>query len=304
MVRKCIAIWICIWLSSGSIAQEVFLSADKDALKIGEQVELTLELNGVNPNDLATWPQVEDSLSGGWEIIQQSGIDSVETSLFQRYLVTRWDSGYAVVPPFEIKLNETTLESNPLLLYVAWPDSVSQVELRDIKDIREVNYGIFDWMKDNAMWLISIVLLLLAAFLLYRWQKNRPVKEKPAPKEKEVPLEPAHIIAFERLNQLEQKTLWQKGFVKEYYSELSDITRTYLEHRYRVPALERTSREIIYDLRTTGMTQEQLQKVRALLEIADMAKFAKYKPVETENISALRNVRTFVEETAEVVQTQ
>jgi hypothetical protein len=42
------------------------------------------------------------------------------------------------------------------------------------------------------------------------------------------------------LNTLEQKGLWQKGEVKAYYSELTDI-RNYIEEAIDIPAMESTT---------------------------------------------------------------
>jgi hypothetical protein len=68
-------------------------------------------------------------------------------------------------------------------------------------------------------------------------------------KEKEVPVDekfllPPHVWALKELDKLNQKKLWQSGEVKSYYSELTDIARTYIELRYKIPAMEKTTDEL------------------------------------------------------------
>jgi hypothetical protein len=82
--------------------------------------------------------------------------------------------------------------------------------------------------------------------------------------------------------------LWQKGEVKSYYSELTDIARTYIEEEINIPAMESTTSELIVNLRNTAkqkklkLSQETLQNLEKVLKQADLVKFAKVKPLDYE----------------------
>ena len=92
--------------------------------------------------------------------------------------------------------------------------------------------------------------------------------------------------------------LWQAGRVKEYHTQLTEILRTYIEDRFKRNALESTSSEIIDDL--TGhpeITKEVLEKLRQLLVLADLVKFAKAMPLPAEHESCLDNGVEFVKAT-------
>ena len=47
------------------------------------------------------------------------------------------------------------------------------------------------------------------------------------------------------LEKLKGEKLWQAGKVKDYYTELTDIVRIYIEERYGVQAIEMTTEEIL-----------------------------------------------------------
>ena len=90
------------------------------------------------------------------------------------------------------------------------------------------------------------------------------------------------------MNELDSKLLWQNNQVKEYYSELTEIVRNYIERELQVPALEKTTDEIIGMLRdfqnanTIQTSKETILKLKELLQEADLVKFAKSKPIAIE----------------------
>ena len=50
------------------------------------------------------------------------------------------------------------------------------------------------------------------------------------------------------MKKLNAKKLWQEDNVKEYYSELSEIIRTYIENGIGTPAMEIPTQEILFQL--------------------------------------------------------
>ena len=77
----------------------------------------------------------------------------------------------------------------------------------------------------------------------------------------------------------------QRGDVKEYYSEMTDITRTYIEESVHIPAMESTSSELIESLKKAikdkkmFVNREDLEKFSRVLENSDLVKFAKSQPM-------------------------
>lgn len=94
---------------------------------------------------------------------------------------------------------------------------------------------------------------------------------------------PPHEIALEKLRAVEQEKIWQKGEVKRYYSELTDIIREYTELRFSFLAMESTTDEIIYKMRNVVIDKEQKENLQELLQHADLVKFAKANPLPDEH---------------------
>ena len=111
------------------------------------------------------------------------------------------------------------------------------------------------------------------------------------PATSKVPPEKAHEKALRLLKELEARQLWQSGRIKEYYSELSDIVRIYLEERFSIPAMEQTTDELLALLKKQNDSRTELRKARPelklILRTADLAKFAKANPLPDEHSACM-----------------
>ena len=115
-----------------------------------------------------------------------------------------------------------------------------------------------------------------------------------------IPTRPPHEIALEELKKLEAERLWQQGLIKQYHSRLTDIIRTYIEHRYGIIAMEMTTGEILVALSRAISEKESSEKLSLLLQLADMVKFAKVQPLPGENEMAMQQSTDFVIATKEM----
>ena len=96
--------------------------------------------------------------------------------------------------------------------------------------------------------------------------------------------DPAHVIAFRQLKALKEDKLSEKGEIKGYYTRLTEIVRIYLENRFSIYSMELTTVETLAELRKTGFKEdESYRKLRTVLTGADLVKFAKYNPEQSEN---------------------
>ena len=76
----------------------------------------------------------------------------------------------------------------------------------------------------------------------------------------EAPKAPAHARFVGVGGIAEEETLQQER-IKDYYTELTGIVRSYVEERYGVPAMEQTTDELLTALRLSSLPsggQEQL----------------------------------------------
>ena len=85
---------------------------------------------------------------------------------------------------------------------------------------------------------------------------------------------------------LENKQLDKQEEYKGYYSEMTDIVKSYLEDEAHIDALESTSDELLAKLellRDTGnldLTPETIDHLKEVLLTADLVKFARAMPEE------------------------
>ena len=286
------------------IGQESSFRAELDTplIRIGEQLNLTWELQSPAQNEIA-WPSWNDTLKG-IELLQSSAIDTSYDEeniairiLRQTHQITSFDSGYYAIHPVYAVVNDSILGSNALLLSVQNVQLDSALVMRDIKGPMEVDYGFWDWLKIYWPWvLLSVLGLILIALVIYFISKKKDEKIEFIPSKPKIP---AHITALEKLKNLEDKKLWQSGEIKEYHSELSEIVREFIEARFSNLALEMTTPEILKDLKGKNLAKEPYDLVADLLPLTDMAKFAKLKPIGDENETAMKQAVAFVQHTKE-----
>lgn len=212
--------------------------------------------------------------------------------------VFAFDSATLYIPPFDFISGGDTISTNSLALRVVVPFDSIEVDPAKFVDIKTVIEPEFVFM-DYIWWILTpliIILLIVAAYYGYKYylahKQETPVIVK---EEKKLP---AHVIAMGALDALAQKKLWQSGQDKQYQTELTDILRQYIEDRFYVNALEKTTDEILDGLYELAEQQKSsLQNLKQILQLADLVKFAKYKPLADENQLSFMNAKMFVEQT-------
>jgi hypothetical protein len=159
----------------------------------------------------------------------------------------------------------------------------------DIRGIRGV-VGPVGWSP--FWWLLILVLLCALCFLL--WHTRKRVAQGPPPP----PPEPADLKALRRLQDLLASGWIEAGKIKEFYSGVSDSVRGYLEEAFNAQALERTTAEIMRQMRKkTDVTSASLNELQTLLESCDLVKFAKFRPDAEEAMKDHASAVRFVEAT-------
>lgn len=143
-------------------------------------------------------------------------------------------------------------------------------DIRPLKDVVEISGGF------PALLVIVLILaaLAIAAFI---YLKKKKVEEKPS-----MPPRLPEEIARDALRELKEKRLAEKGLIKEYYIGLSDIIRAYIENRYRIYAMDRTTWELFQEMKSKKIERLHVDKINDFLEDCDMVKFAKYTPGQKE----------------------
>ena len=272
---------LLLFISNFAFAQTTKL--DTNTILIGEQINFSIS-NTISETEV--WPTYDAFLVEGIEIIKEGKLDTSDNLISQNFIITAWDSGSYYIPPIAFS---ATSKTQGLLLNVQTIILEEGAQLKDIKQPMEAPIG---W-SDIWPWLLGIVLLILIAYILKKYVFTKKVALKI---EKPKVIIPADIIALKELITLEKAKIWQEGKIKEYHSSLSEIVRRYTEERFQFIALELTTDEIIDELKNK-LKQEQIQNLKTLLQRADLAKFAKSKPIESENTESMLLAKNFVNNT-------
>lgn len=279
------------------------LNIDKKNLVIGDQAKLTVSVNSP-PDYLVNFPIFGDSLSSGVEIVNLAPIDTFLTNdektrtLNQIYTITIFDSGLYYIRPFSIQFKKPgspafdSILTDSLLVTVKTIPVDTTKAIKDIKAPIRAPLTMVEIFEYLGILLAGAAIVLIILYFIYKVRRKEPLipfPEKPKPA--------AHITAIEDLEKLRQKKLWQSGFVKEYHSDLTDILRLYIERRFLFNAMEMVTSEILDSFRRGDISPEMMKKLGGLLYLADMVKFAKYKPMPDENDASLNDAVSFVRST-------
>lgn len=300
--------FILILLSAQAHAQiEVHAVLDSNKIRIGEQTRLDIYLSydaAAQKNINIQWPQIEDTLKKEIEVLNITKIDTTipdkaRPNFIQQHIqltITSFDSGFYAIPPFEFILDNDTakpLLTEALLLEV-WsvPTDTSAAKIKDIK--APFNEP-FDWkwyLPYVYIGLAILAVILIIILIVRRIKKNKPEEIIP-----EKPKTPAHITAFASLEKIKEEAIWKENKIKEYYSEITDTVRLYIEERFNINALELTSDEIIHVFKSQVVDSESKSKLYQILTLSDFVKFAKQIPIEAEHTLTLNNAFDFVKGT-------
>ncbi len=299
-LRAHIALLLLLLLSAASFAQQApqasaSLRTDATNLLVGDQARVFLSAQIDPAQGTIIWPQLPDSF-GKLEVVKKDKIDTaIKGGLrvyTQRFFISGWDSLNAVIPSIQIQVMPKSgapflLQTDSLLFSVR---TVPVDTTKAFKGLKEIVHVGLTW-RDYLLWIIlgAVLLVAIVAFIVWRARRKKPEPVAPPP-----PAIPIHETALRLLGELETEGLWQKGEVKEYYIRLTDILRNYIEGRFGIPALERTTDELTTAAQKHPELCLQANRLHSILATADMAKFARAQPTPAEHAGAMQDTKELI----------
>jgi len=214
-----------------------------------------------------------------------------KVSQIHNFILTTYSTGNLTIPSIvlsfqtekeeraEAKTQPVDIRINSLL-----EERGDEGNLRPLK-------GFFNFT--SYLWIWILLSLLLGMALLYFIVKTIKNRKKTMIHPKGPPRPPEEII-WDVIQELEDSDLIKEGKTKEFYSRLSVALRHYLENRYKIPALDKTSTELIFEFRNRKLTTECIQLLKQFLAFGDLVKFAKLTPNEDEIDTDLTRVKKLV----------
>lgn len=255
---------------------------------LGDEIKLMIKVD--RPRGYSISPPTVKTPVPPFEIksVDVSSYREDARSVSQTYSIklTVFQLGDLQIPPLAISYKDAGSRSaqewtDPIKIKVSGiiKGSKEKVDIRPIKgpislDMRR--------LRDLTLLVLAFLLtLFLIIKVILRRRHKRPLDPES--------LKPAHERAILELGRLEAAALLGGGKVKEFYSELADILRRYLDRRFQMETLELTTFEILKNLKDKEFDAGLIEKIKELLENSDLAKFAKYLPPRTaaEQMTAL-----------------
>ncbi len=268
-----------VFLMHGNLYSQVKTSVDSTKVKIGAQVNYTIEIEA-DTTQLVVFPETQTF--SPLEVIEFYETDTLKNNdkyrLIKKYGLTQFDSGWYQIPRQKILIDERSVFSDSIYVYFqdVAVDTTKQ-KLFDIKPIIEVD------KPKSKTWLyilIGLLIVALIAALLYWfiWRK------KPLTEEEKIAQLPPFERAKVELQKLDNSKFLIQDQTKEYYSELTRILRSFIDEKVYDRAMESTSGELVEHLemlteaKQLKISNEIIQQINTIFRRADLAKFAKQDP--------------------------
>lgn len=272
-----IIFYLLLLISPGLFAQQkpvAEVSVEKNRVLLGEPFRLRLQVQ--YPAGSAIPFPVMDSIPH-FEFTQGPEIDSSNENGARNikaiYHLTSFDSGHWIIPSFQIAKG---IRTDTIGVDVTFADFNPEQPYHDIKDIIEVKPE-----KKKPWWYAACGALLIILLVIYLLRRKKPVAaSKPVSR-----IDP-YQEAIQKLEEL-QRT---KPDHKQFYSKLTDIFRLYLFRKKGILSLQKTTEDLVIQLKDIGLPKEDFEKLSRSLRLSDFVKFAKYNPAEEDNITAYNDI--------------
>lgn len=214
------------------------------------------------------------------------------------YVISTFETGEFVIPSLEVRYTskgdttEKKLPTEEIKIFVASMKPSETGDIRDIKPPVEIprNYRQLIIITAIVVGLIALVAFVYLLIKRYRTGQSLLARRPRPPR-------PVDEVALEALEALLRKDLIGQGLVKQFYIEISEIIRRYLEGRFDIIALEMTTQQLLQQMQRRDLEAQHIDRMTEFMELSDLVKFAKYAPTEAENEQIVRLAIDFVHQT-------
>lgn len=266
--------------ATGRVLRRVYVAPD--TARIGEPVRVTFEVRTPARHTVAFGARpADDSL---WTWRQWGATASQETAEGVRHrlravgLPFRTGSVALPVPRFRLQrpggraLSGAFFKTSVFVRSVL-PPADPRPEIRGLKPPLDP-----PWWARVPWWALGAAVALGA--LVWWWRRRRRARGAPerAGSAAAAAAVPAHLEALAALDALVAERLAEQGRWYEHQSRLTEIVRRFLERRFGSPQPGYTTRELCLHLAWRGVAGGEVERLRTLLRVADLAKFARTDP--------------------------
>lgn len=250
---------------------------------IGEQIHLTLEADFPPQTPMSFF--TIDSIPH-FEILERKKIDTLDNregiKLSQSLTLTSFDSGHWVIPSFELPADKP-LYTDSLAVLVGFSPFDPNKDYHDIKDVIDVQ--VKEKKEETWYWYVAASALLVAAMIYFLLRKRKTPVVKTAPVD-------AYKEAKQELEKLGKENLTSKVF----YTRLVDIFRLYISRRKKIASLQKTTDDLVVQLRSLKLPAEEFNRLAQSLRMSDFVKFARFEPAESDKNDSFKTIKDFIDD--------
>jgi hypothetical protein len=267
---------------------------EPSVVRIGDSIHVTvLAPSGA----VLALPALADTL-GAFDVLGSELADRDGRARLQIHLAA-FDAGSLEIPSFDVPVTGgLAIPTRPYRITVesllpADSAAVDSMTIRAAHPPLDLPQE-FRWKVALGYLLVLAALGGLAWYLYRRW-KNRPIAAPvvaPVPVVRRAP----EVVALEALEAVLAKGYALRGLFKEHYTETLDVLRVFIEQRLGVEAMDRTSHELLDELARASAGPRVTSGLAALLEEADLVKFAKQTPSVESAVALVDSARSWVKE--------
>lgn len=295
-------VFLCHGLVLSQSTPEVTSTVDTTQMKIGEQIHFRIAVE-VDTTTEVIFPEGQTFIP--LEMVEQRPTDSVilqdKLKLIKEYALTQFDSGHYTIPTQQLMINGKAFFTDSLTIQVnnVVVDTTKQ-KMYDIKSLVMVDEPAGNWW----IWLLIGFLVVAAIGFVVYWFI---IRKKPLTEEEKIALLPPYDRALAELKKLDESRYLIQSEYKEYYTELTNIVRYYLEEDARISAMESTTDELISKielLRDSGnlkLDNDTINQFKNVLKTADLVKFAKSRPDDSVVAGDRKTVESIVVKTKQAL---
>jgi hypothetical protein len=270
-----------------------------DSLQVGDTFDFSIRLNKNQEYDAITFPD-SSHFGGTFEIRARKQFKLSEYKDSVYYELQFFGTVDTLIPKLPVQLvraqDTTTLYTKPI------PVGFSSILAGNDESLRPLK-PIFEFARAWWPYILGILILAIAGYYAYEYYlqwKEQQQQEKQRPTFTPTPFQNPLKEFRKSIRKLENANLDTQEDYKSFYSDLGDAIRQYYESLYNLPALESTSGELLDMLRNGSIDQDLIDDTRAVLQEADMVKFAKFNPTPKQAERALQKAYNFLDRAQQI----
>ena len=278
----------------------VHVRADKTKMTIAETFLLEFEA-AIEPGFEVQMPKIDKVLVNfgivDWDNLGDKLDENNNVVSRYRYRLEPFLSGTFPIPAFTFQFTDVNNPEEKTYELITEPIDIevtslldeqrAELVIADIEDVVQMPKKSSYW----PLWALGMV-TIIAAISSWVYSRRKRVAELVRI------FKPAHEIAYDRLRALVKDDPVKKGRIKEFYEQISNILRHYIEHRFNLKAPERTTEEFLIELTTTEVLgADDKAGLGEFLKLSDLVKFAKHNPTIEQIQKTFDLVKNFIEKT-------